>query len=103
MADTNKSTPILNAAKLLPIGSVVLVKEAEKKLMIIGIIQKNSDTQYDYSAVLYPEGYVDAEHFYMFNHADIEKIEYLGFINAEHQYFRKNLVDMMSGEGSDFA
>lgn len=95
MATNNESKPTMNPEKLLPVGSVVLVKEAEKALMIIGIIQKNGDKQFDYSAVLYPEGYIDDKHFYMFNHADIEKIEYIGYINADHQYFRNNLVDLM--------
>lgn len=95
MATNYESKPSMDPAKLLPIGSVVMVQEAEKALMIIGVIQKNGDVQYDYSAILYPEGYIDDKHFYMFNHMDIEKIEYIGYINADHQYFRKNLVDLM--------
>jgi len=96
MAEQYESKPTLKPEALLPVGSVVLLKEAEKKLMIVGVIQKNGDKQYDYSAVLYPEGFVDMDHFYMFNHMDIAQIEYIGYINAEHQYFRKNLVEYMN-------
>ena len=45
---------------LLPIGSVVLLKEATKKLVIIGVLQVNPNENkiYDYLAVPYPEGYI---------------------------------------------
>ena len=44
---------------LLPIGSVVLLKDATKKLVIIGILQVNPSENkiYDYLGVPYPEGY----------------------------------------------
>lgn len=43
---------------LLPIGSVVTLKEGTKKLMIIGRLQQNVNTQkiYDYAGCLWPEG-----------------------------------------------
>lgn len=45
--------------ELLPIGSVVLLKNGIKKAMIIGIMQSTVDnegqvTEYDYLGVLYP-------------------------------------------------
>ena len=42
--------------KFLPIGSVVLLKESQKRIMIVGVKQKqaNSDKVWDYSACLYP-------------------------------------------------
>lgn len=45
---------------LLPIGSVVLLKDATKKLVIIGVLQVNAEQNkmYDYLAVPYPEGYL---------------------------------------------
>ena len=88
----------MNASQLLPIGSVVLVKEAEKKLMIIGILQKAGEKQYDYMGVLYPEGFLDEKHLFMFNHADIQEISYIGFIDAEYQYFRNELNAVLSKE-----
>ena len=49
--------------KFLPIGSVVLLKESQKRIMIVGVKQKqaNSDKVWDYSACLYPEGILDPE------------------------------------------
>lgn len=80
----------MEANKLLPIGSVVLVKDCEKRLMIYGIKQKNKEDNevYDYVACGYPEGNISAEYNYVFNHESIEKIEFIGFINSELQEFR---------------
>lgn len=86
----------MDTNNLLPIGSVVLVKDANKKMMIIGIMQKNQDTQYDYMAVLYPEGYLTPKQIYLFNHDDIEEVHFLGFMGVEHQIFRNNLNKALS-------
>ena len=66
---------------LLPIGSVVLLNEAEKKLMIIGILQRNGEEVFDYVGCPYPEGLLDSENLFLFNHKDIAEISYLGFDN----------------------
>lgn len=79
--------------ELLPIGSVVKLKDAVKALMIYGILQNHteSNTLYDYVACLYPEGNISSEYTYLFNHDKIEEIYFLGFINAEHQSYRTSL------------
>jgi len=77
---------------LLPIGSVVLLNEAEKKLMIIGILQRNGEEEvFDYVGCPYPEGLLDSENLFLFNHKDIAEISYLGFDNIERQIFIKKL------------
>jgi hypothetical protein len=71
---------------LLPIGSVVRLKEAEKSLMIVGTTQVDeTGKEYDYIACLYPEGYINETMFWMFNHEDIEDVRYVGYVNAESQ------------------
>lgn len=64
---------------LLPIGSVVLLKDATKKLVIIGILQVNPSENkiYDYLGVPYPEGYVSSDNNFLFNHSDINDIIFL--------------------------
>ena len=47
--------------KLLPIGSVVKLKNGQKRLMITGFLQMEQDEKgqkniWDYSGCLYPEG-----------------------------------------------
>ena len=77
---------------LLPIGSVVLLNEAEKKLMIIGILQRNGEEVFDYVGCPYPEGLLDSENLFLFNHKDIAEISYLGFDNIERQIFIKKIL-----------
>ena len=84
-----------NIKNLLPVGSVVLNKNANKKLMIIGILIESEGAHHDYIAVTYPEGFMDAQHLYAFNHEDIEKVEFVGFMNAEFQLFRGTLAESM--------
>ncbi|MDD6551560.1 MAG: DUF4176 domain-containing protein [Lachnospiraceae bacterium] len=74
----------------LPIGSVVMLKEAEKPLMIYGIKQfdsDNPDVEYDYIGVVYPEGNIGAEFQYLFNHEDIEKVLFRGYDTPEYKEF----------------
>ena len=85
----------MNVKNLLPIGSVVTVKEANKKMMLIGILQKSKDVNYDYMAVLYPEGYLTQKQIYLFNHEDIQEVHFLGFMGVDHQVFRNNLINIM--------
>lgn len=85
---------------LLPIGSVVQLKEAEKKLMIIGILQQNGDGKnYDFMGCPYPEGVLNSESMYLFNHSDIKDVCFLGFDNVERQMFVKNLEKELSKLG----
>ena len=70
---------------LLPIGSVVLLKEANKRIMIVGRAQKNAATGklWDYSACYYPEGILDPNQLFMFNHDQIEAVFFIGFQDKE--------------------
>lgn len=80
------------AARLMPIGSVIKLKEAEKRLMIIGVFQRNGDGEaYDYIGCPYPEGYIDSETMFLFNHQDIADVSYLGYDDIERQAFVKML------------
>lgn len=82
----------------LPIGSVVTLKEATKKLMIIGISIKRQDDEniYDYIGTPYPEGYIDSETMFLFMHNDIDVVDFVGFINSEAQVFRKQFEKLVN-------
>lgn len=76
--------------ELLPIGSVVLLKEGTKKLMIIGIkpvSEDNPNTVFDYIGVVYPEGYLSNEYNFLFNHNDINDVVFIGYNNPEREDF----------------
>lgn len=85
----------MKATKLFPIGSVVLLKNAEKELMVIGILPKNDDVQYDYLAVLYPEGYINDKYVFLFNHDDILEVKYIGYMDASYQMFRSSINSIL--------
>ena len=79
---------------LLPIGSVVRLKLEEKKIMIIGILQRlsNSDEVYDYVGIPYPEGFLGEDFQFVFNHSDIEEVFFSGYESEERDYFINNLM-----------
>ncbi|MCM1158059.1 MAG: DUF4176 domain-containing protein [Bacteroidales bacterium] len=80
---------------LLPIGTVVLLKEAKKPLMIFGIKQmavENPDEEYDYIGVLYPEGNMGANYQYLFNHDDIQEIYFKGYETEERKKFLEEIA-----------
>lgn len=80
---------------LLPIGSIVMLKGGEKRIMICGRIQTRSgdETIYDYSACYYPEGIVGSDSMFFFNHSSIEKIFFLGFQDEEELVFHEQVLD----------
>ncbi len=78
----------------LPLGTVVLLKEAEKKLMIVGRCQVHEGVHYDYSACLFPEGYIGSDQMIVFNNDEIERVYYVGMQNEEEFVFRKALMDL---------
>ena len=57
----------------LPLGSIVILKGALKKLMIINRANLVKDQYFDYGAILYPEGMIDGNLAY-FSNDDIFKV-----------------------------
>lgn len=80
---------------LLPIGSVVLLKDGEKRLMICGILQNdegNTNKTYDYMGVLYPEGHIGEGYQYLFNHEDVVQVFFRGYDDEERAQFIEKLA-----------
>lgn len=89
----------MNKEKYLPIGTVVLLKNAEKRLMIMGycpVPRNNDKTVYDYCGCLYPEGLINSDEIAVFNHDQIENISYLGFTDEESNDFMLKLKEFMN-------
>ncbi len=84
----------MNIKELLPIGTVVLLKDGEKRLMISGIKQTDASgegEEYDYLGVLYPEGHIGEEYQFLFNHDNIKKIVFRGYEDDERTNFLERL------------
>ena len=78
--------------KYLPIGSVVTLKDATKKLMITGYLPASADHRvFDYNACVFPEGVLTSDKTLAFNHDRIQEIHYMGFENEEFQKFNSEL------------
>lgn len=80
--------------KYLPIGSVVLLKDSKKRIMIIGVKQKQAgvDKVWDYCACLYPEGLLDPEKLFLFDSEQIERLYFVGFQDGEGLAFQDYLT-----------
>lgn len=92
---TYKEKTIMKINNLLPIGSVVLLKDGEKRLMICGILQNdegNTNKTYDYMGVLYPEGHIGEGYQYLFNHEDVVQVFFRGYDDEERAQFIEKLA-----------
>lgn len=90
--------------KFLPIGTVVLLKGGKKEIMITSYCIFPSNTQikdgkevtpekkmYEYGGCIYPEGILDSNMVCAFNHSQIEKISYMGYVTDAQKELSKVL------------
>ena len=72
----------------LPLGTVVQLKDENKKLVIVDRLQRNTleNKVYDYAAHLYPEGKVNKS-VSLFNNEDIAVVIHRGYSDAEEEVF----------------
>lgn len=79
--------------KFLPIGSVVLLKGGNKKIMVTGFCSVEGDNEkiYDYCGCIYPEGYLSPSKICLFDHNQISELLYLGYSTEEDQNFKSSL------------
>lgn len=89
--------------KYLPIGTVVMLKGGEKRVMITGfciVTEEDKNKMYDYLGCIYPEGALDPKQGLMFNHDQIDKIYHMGLIDDEEQEFKKKLKELIGNINS---
>jgi hypothetical protein len=82
--------------ELLPVGSVVRLKDASKRIMITGFASVSPDTGdkvYDYSGCVFPEGFVDYDEVFVFDHNQIEQVCFTGFEDEEEKVFMNKLAE----------
>lgn len=82
---------------MLPIGSVVLLKGGNKRVMICGRIQVRGGENkiYDYSACYFPEGLVDADSTFFFDRDAIDSVFFIGCQDQEELQFRRDVLDTL--------
>ena len=87
--------------KYLPIGSVVLLNNGTKRLMVTGfcVVPNDDKTKiYDYSGCLYPEGMLSSDEVALFNHDQIKQIYALGFSDEEEKNFKIKLTNELNNK-----
>ena len=79
---------------LLPLGSIVILKDSDIKLMIFGRVQraKMTNEPYDYTACFWPEGNLSVDHTFLFNHEHIETVIHRGYSDDEDAAYLKTLT-----------
>lgn len=85
--------------KYLPLGSVVMLKNAKKRIMITGFVAKSKATKddvFDYIGCLYPEGVISSDKNLLFNHDKIDQIFYLGYSDDEEKNFKMKLENIVN-------
>ena len=85
----------------LPIGSVVLLKGAQKKVMITGYTPIDMETKnkiYEYLGCVFPEGIIKSDENILFDTKDIDKIFFKGFINEEQEKFIPEVKEILESE-----
>lgn len=84
---------------VLPIGSVVLLKNSTKKLMIIGFAQVSAndpDKVYDYVGCVFPEGFIGPDQTFLFDSHQVEKIFALGYQDEEQMSFKTRVDEALA-------
>ncbi|MFL0474911.1 DUF4176 domain-containing protein [Priestia sp. 179-F W1.4 NHS] len=92
----------VDTTELLPIGTVMKLKNVDKAVMVYGQYQKNvsNNITYDYIAVPYPEGNVSSDYNMFFNRNQIEKVLHVGYVTPESRKLLKNVQQQIDGTKS---
>ena len=87
----------MNDKDFLNLGSVVLLKNGKKPLMVIGYAYPTLDNDnlvYDYLGALYPEGILATDNNILFNHEDIDKVLFIGYESDLGKEFKNKLMNI---------
>lgn len=90
--------------KFLPIGTVVILKNGKKRVMISGFCVVDGDDNdkiWDYSGCLYPEGLIDISTICLFNHEQIQEVYHLGLVDDEEKKFKDGLKEVIDHHNSN--
>lgn len=83
---------------ILPIGTVVELKDIQAKIMIAGygsVSEQNPNYTWDYSGFVFPLGYSGKETILSFDAVQIRNIVTYGFQDEEQLHFMKDLEEIL--------
>ncbi len=84
--------------KFLPIGTVVLLKDGNKKVMILSYLifptgNAEHREMYDYGGCTFPEGVIDSKVGLGFNHSQIAEVVHMGLEDDDYHELNKTLQE----------
>lgn len=96
--------------KFLPIGTVVLLKNGIKELMITsycpipkgnvydksGKVDLEEGKMFDYGACFYPEGIIKSQQTFVFNHDQIERVCFKGYETEAQKKFSDTIKEELA-------
>lgn len=88
-----------DATKLYPIGTVVLLNGAEKKVMVTGFYSISAEDRtkiFDYVGCLYPEGLMSNEQNVLFDHNQIAQVFHKGYESDEEKEFKSKVNELIN-------
>ena len=84
--------------KFLPIGTIVLLKNGTKKVMITSYLiitggkdKEKEQKMFDYGGCPYPAGIIESGNAVGFNHDQIDKVVHLGHVDDEQKQLNEIL------------
>ncbi|AUW96359.1 DUF4176 domain-containing protein [Streptococcus pluranimalium] len=90
---------------MLPIGSIVYLKEGSRKLMVLNrgalLEQSGEKLLFDYSGCIYPVG-LDAEQILYFNEENIDKVVYEGFKDDEETRYQELYTEWLDNNSEQY-
>ena len=89
--------------KYLPVGTVVLLRNGTKRVMINGFCTMDAskpEKVYDYSGVLFPEGSLSSDQTLLFDHEQIIRVDHLGLDDDEEKAFKVKEIVAESAAGA---
>ena len=85
--------------KYLPVGTVVLLQNGTKRVMINGFCTmdaSNPNRIFDYSGVLFPEGSLSSDQTLLFDHNQIVRVDHMGLVDDEEKTFKVKLKEIVA-------
>jgi len=84
---------------MYPVGSVIKLKNLEKRVMIVGWFQIDEmGNNWDYSCCFFPEGVQSPDGFIMVNNNQIEKIFFIGCQDEVQLNYSEQIIEFMKME-----
>ncbi|WP_088815739.1 MULTISPECIES: DUF4176 domain-containing protein [Listeria] len=87
---------------MLELGTIIYLKQGNKKLMVIGrnqaIKKDKEEIFFDYVACAYPEG-IHPEETFFFNEENIDRVVFKGYVDEEEHRYQELVTNWKKEHG----